>query len=69
MQGLISLRILVFIIRTTEATRDGGDMDGTDKSQFTFLKEHVGCSVEQGHEPQWETCQVVTAVVQKTDDG
>lgn len=69
MQDLIGLRILVFIIRTTGATRDGGNMNGTDKSQFTFLKEHVGCSVEQGHEWKWETCQVVTAVVQKTDDG
>lgn len=36
MQGLISLRILDFILSTTEATRDGGDMDGLTRANSNF---------------------------------
>lgn len=39
------------------------------RANSCFLKDNVGCFVEQGHEWKWEIPQMATAVVQKRDDG
>lgn len=73
MPGLIDLRIWVFFIKTTEVPGEGrngwGGGVGTNKSQCMFLKEPGGGSVEQGHQWDWDICQVAIPVVQKRDDG